>query len=56
MEKSIWYQGLVSQEILKTVIPETAVEILERLPWHFFDGSYFESTGKKGVGQIIDNS
>jgi hypothetical protein len=56
MEKSIWHQGLVSQEMLKTVIPEAAVEILERLPWHFFDGSYFESTGKKGVGQIIDNS
>jgi hypothetical protein len=51
-----WYRGLVSQEILKTVIPETAVEILERLPWHFFGGSYFKSTGQKGVSQIfVDN-
>ncbi len=48
-----WYKGLVSQKTLNKLTPETAVVILERLPWHFYGGSYFETTGRKGIGAIF---
>lgn len=47
-----WYRGLVSQETLSSLTPEGAVDALSGLPWHFYGGSYFETTGRKGVGAI----
>ena len=48
-----WYRGLLSQKILNSLTPEGAVEALAGLPWHFYGGSYFETTGRKGVGPIF---
>ena len=50
-----WYRGLASQEMLGSLTPEGAVEALQNLAWHFYGGSYFETTGRKGVGQIFVN-
>lgn len=48
-----WYRGLLSQKILNSLTPEGAVEALAGLPWHFYGGSYFETTGRKGAGPIF---
>ncbi len=48
-----WYRGLVSREMLRSLTPEGAVEALAGLPWHFYGGSYFQTTGRKGVGPIF---
>ena len=48
-----WYRGLISDDLLKTVTPESAVVILEGLDWHFYGGSYFKTQGRKGSGQIF---
>ncbi len=47
-----WYMGLVSEEVARTVTPETAVSVLESLEWRISGGSYFRSTGRKGAGPI----
>ena len=47
-----WYQGLLSEDIIKTVTPETAVEILESMDWYFYGGSYLGTAGNKGSGLI----
>ncbi len=47
-----WYRGLVSDDVAKTVTPETAVSILEGLEYRFSGGSYFRSTGQKSVGSL----
>lgn len=40
-----WYRGLVTDETARTVTPETALRMLEELPWRFAGGSFFGSTG-----------
>ena len=40
-----WYRGLVTTPMLAELTPERAVGLLERLPWRFCGGSYFDSTG-----------
>jgi len=47
-----WYKGLLPREKVDSVTPESAVEILSSLPWHFYGGSYFETTGRRGTGPI----
>jgi hypothetical protein len=47
-----WYCGVVSEEVARAVSPETAVEILESLPWHLYGGSYFDTTGRRGTGAV----
>lgn len=47
-----WYRGLLSDDIVKTATPETAIAILENLDWHFYGGSYFKTQGQKGSGHI----
>ena len=47
-----WYRALISDEMLESVTPQNAVELLSTLPWHFFGGSYFRSTGQRGTGPI----
>ena len=48
-----WYRGLIAPEIARTVTPENAVAILESLSWHFYGGSYFQTSGKRGSGPIF---
>ncbi len=48
-----WYRGLVTDEIARTVRPESAVDILQSLAWRFAGGDYFESTGFKSTGPVI---
>lgn len=48
-----WYRGLASEKLLSSLNPEGAVEALASLPWHFYGGSYFRTTGRKGVGPIF---
>jgi len=47
-----WYRGLVTEEIARSVTPETAVAILQSLPIRFAGGSYFDSTGFEDEGHI----
>ena len=45
-----WYRGLMTPELQRTVTAQNAVAVIESLPWYFYGGSYFESTGRKGSG------
>ena len=47
-----WYRGLISEEVASTVTPQSAVEVLGNLDWHFSGGSYFETTGRRSSGPI----
>lgn len=47
-----WYRGLVTPEMVKSLTPEQAPELLASLPWCFYGGSYFRSTGRRGSGPI----
>jgi hypothetical protein len=47
-----WYRGLASPEMLQSLTPERAVAALAGLPWYFYGGSYFKSTGQRGVGPL----
>lgn len=48
-----WYRGLSSPEMIIHLTPEGAVVALEGLPWYFYGGSYFETTGRKGTGPVL---
>ena len=48
-----WYRGLVTAERLRTLTPELAVTLLESLPWYFYGGSYFQTTGRRGSGRVF---
>lgn len=41
-----WYRGLISESKAKKISPESAVNYLEELDWHFYGGSYFDTTGR----------
>lgn len=47
-----WYRGLVTPEMVESLRPEQAAELLASLPWRSSGGSYFRSNGKKGSGPI----
>jgi len=47
-----WFRGLATAEMLRSLRPETAVALLESLPWYFYGGSYFGTTGRKGSGRV----
>jgi hypothetical protein len=49
-ESGRWYRGLVSPEVIATITPETALEAINSLPWHFYGGSYFRTTGARSAG------
>ncbi len=51
-ESGRWYRGLVSDEQLAEITPQTAVEFLESLPWRFYGGSYFRTSGRRGEGPV----
>jgi hypothetical protein len=50
-----WYRGWISEEMARTITPESAVEILQKLEWHFAGGSFFDSAGFKRLGSISLN-
>ena|ERR1051325_10886846 len=47
-----WYRGLVTPELLESLTPEGAPELLSSLPWYFYGGSYFRTLGRRGSGPI----
>lgn len=51
-ESGRWYRGLVTREMLQSLKPEQAPELLTNLPWYFYGGSYFRTPGRKGSGTI----
>jgi len=48
-----WYRGLVSPDVLSGLTPAQAPAVLAGLPWYFYGGSYFETTGRKGSGPLV---
>lgn len=48
-----WYRAPATEEMLDALASTNAVELLRKAPWHFYGGSYFKSTGKRGTGPII---
>ena len=52
-ESGRWYRGPVTPEMVESLRPEQAPELLASLPWRFSGGSYFRSQGQKGTGPII---
>ncbi|GAB1541676.1 hypothetical protein NUACC21_43480 [Scytonema sp. NUACC21] len=47
-----WYRGMIDDEVAQVVTPETAVEILNNLEWHFYGGSYFFGKSGRSRGSI----
>jgi hypothetical protein len=43
-----WFRGPITPEL--SITAENAVDVLADMPWYFFGGSYFESTGRRGFG------
>lgn len=42
-----YYLGLISPGMVEMIIPETAVDFLNNLDWHLFEGSFFnKNTGR----------
>jgi len=52
-ESGRWYRGPVTPEMVESLKPEQAPELLASLPWHFYGGSYFRTLGRKGAGSVI---
>jgi len=48
-----WYRGLITQAMISTITPETAISVLESMPWYFYGGSFFNSYGQRGSGHVI---
>jgi len=48
-----WYRGLVTPEVVESLTPERAPELLQNLPWLFSGGSYFRSTGRRSTCMVI---
>src|SRR3954466_9628779 len=51
-ESGRWYRGLVTAEALQGLTPERAPAVLSALSWHFYGGSYYQTTGQRGKGAI----
>lgn len=47
-----WFRALISPEEVNQITPENAVNILEKKEWHIYGGSYFETMGRYGRGNI----
>ena len=45
-----WYRCAVSEDQAKTLTPENASSVLSSVAWHFYGGSYYESTGMRAIG------
>jgi hypothetical protein len=42
-----WYCGLITPEQAQEVTANTALALLASLSWHFYGGSYYDSTGQR---------
>lgn len=42
-----WYLGLITPEQAQEVTAGTALALLASLSWHFYGGSYYDSTGQR---------
>ena len=51
-ESGRWYRGPVTAEMVESLKPERALELLSSLPLYFYGGSYFRTPGRKGSGPI----
>jgi hypothetical protein len=47
-----WYRGLVTPEMVESLTPERAPELLASLPRHFYGGSFFGTRGREGTGPV----
>jgi len=53
-ESGRWYRGPVTAEMVESLKPEQAPELLASLPFYFYGGSYFRTLGRKGSGPLTD--
>lgn len=42
-----WYRGIISPEVPRSVTPETALAMLESMPWWLYGGSFFDHAGRR---------
>ena len=42
-----WYRGIVSPEVAAVATVDSALDIIDALPWHLCGGSYFSSPGSR---------
>lgn len=47
-----WYRGLISEEDVSNITPANAIAYLKSLEWYLYGGSYFNSNGERGSGNI----
>ncbi len=47
-----WARGLITDQQLKTITPETAIAHLNSLEWYLYGGSYFLSGGGRRKGPM----
>jgi len=47
-----WYRGCISDKEAKEMTPHGAIEVLERLDWYYYGGSYFATPGIRGSGEL----
>jgi hypothetical protein len=47
-----WYRGLLPWDVALDVTALTAASVLERLPWYFAGGSYFDSNVHRSSGAL----
>ena len=52
-ESGRWSRGPVTPEMVESLKPEQALDLLSSLPWYFYGGSYFRTTGRKGSGPMV---
>lgn len=45
-----WFRAPISGEALETLAPEQAIPFIERQPWYFRGGSYYQSRGQRASG------
>ncbi len=48
-----WHRGLITEQDVKNITPENSIDYLQSIEWHIYGGSYFNTTGKIGRGNII---
>lgn len=47
-----WFRAPISDEALLSLTPDQVVPFLERQPWYFLGGSYYQSQGKRSSGSV----
>ena len=48
-----WYRGVITSEETLKITPENSVDYLKSLDWYLYGGSYFDSSGKRGSGNVF---